>query len=338
MGGVKSTLFRELRVAVQVAEIDGREVKLDNIKCSYSVSIDASSKLAVVSFGDLFEDEQRDLLITVSVSRTAMTDGNDTAIPAVIHLAGANCKYTNVLQNVEVAGLPDGPARLFIKTSPNAPPISARNARVTGQQLRLLALDAMQVSMQLADSGNYSIAVARLNNAIKSAIDLVAQAYGLPEVSVRALLDGTESTQRGPIPADDIKMYSAVISDLKNSIKRCESSTAHNSFGGKLGQNNITKTYQSQRATYTAFGAVQENVFAQTSAMQTSFGYHNKKSAIAQRAASSAFGNFSVSASPVSGNNAILGNKVKPKTSWSFFGKGSGSRNPPPPPPPPAGI
>ncbi|KAJ3248441.1 hypothetical protein HDU78_000603 [Chytriomyces hyalinus] len=353
VGGVKSTLYRNLEIHMQAGDLvpEGFIARIDRVQTSYTVTTDREGRSSVICFDDLYEEEQRDVIVTMRVSKVGMlVDGqaNSVAEADKEHkLAWAACKYKSVLEKNKAVGYTDNDkVDLVVKTSATALQTRKANSSVTKQQLRLLALEAMNTSMELADAGNYAMAVARLKEAIEQVKETIANAHDIDKATVHSILEKHASgfsDLAGIFAPDDLNFYSSVVLDLEGSIKRSVSHTAQRS-GGHANQNAVKMIYSHQRATWSTTNAdMASNAFQQTSFLQQASAYQSHKSVTSQRMGTVAqplppqTGGFGFrSAPPQASTQPAAGSGVPPQptatmkkaskrgSGWFFGGSGSG--------------
>ncbi|KAI8829791.1 hypothetical protein BJ741DRAFT_652714 [Chytriomyces cf. hyalinus JEL632] len=292
VGAVKSTLYRNLEIHIQAADLvpEGFIAGIDRVQTSYTATTDREGRFSLICFDDLYEEEQRDVIVTMRVSKVGMlVDGQASSVSEADNehkLAWAACKYKSVLEKNKAVGYTDvDKVHLVVKTSATALQKKKANSSVTKQQLRLLALAAMNTSMELADAGNYAMAVARLKEAIEQVKETIANAHDVDKATVHSILEkhaSGGSDLAGIFAPDDLNFYSSVVLDLEGSIKRSVSHTAQRS-GGHANQNAVKMIYSHQRATWSTTNAdMASNAFQQTSFLQQASAYQSHKSVTSQ--------------------------------------------------------
>ncbi|KAJ3146841.1 hypothetical protein HK101_002288, partial [Irineochytrium annulatum] len=195
IGGVKATLFKSLAVSITcrwpaddcaVHSQPPLRVKIRDVHCAYPHDLDADAVGVVIDFGDLFAEESRDAVLTLTLEPTG-TFPITTA--SSISLLRADASYSLITPSLSHhPHLPSGPASLSLPllTTPG----QARelpDLHVCAQQLRLLVLAAVREAIALSDTGDHARARRHVLAAREWVLQSCAGAHGWGSGGARAL-------------------------------------------------------------------------------------------------------------------------------------------------------
>ncbi|KAI9352939.1 hypothetical protein BDR26DRAFT_929434 [Obelidium mucronatum] len=266
LGGIKSTVYKNFQISIKVPSA-AVNVKLAAVECSQDVAYENDT--AVVKFGDLFAEEQRDIIVkfsfTPATSNRMEIDGD--ALEHQRLLGVARYSYEDVFSSQNI-----------VHSSPTfSIPIAAQppvpvNSLVTRQVLRLLAVKQMKL---LASAPNRSVETAQawvqsLQLQIKR---LLIESYLLDSRTGFEINLLDESKVPTNIPAEDWPFIVAIVGDVIQSAKLKER-------GSEATRSAMLTTYSNQRAIYTSSDLAAEG---STSRFQSISGYQNRDSSSVQK-------------------------------------------------------
>ncbi|KAJ3016945.1 UNVERIFIED_CONTAM: hypothetical protein HDU68_011937 [Siphonaria sp. JEL0065] len=267
LGGIKSTVYQNFEVSIRVPE-NALGVRLLSVECSQDLLV--QDGVATIKFGDLFAEEQRDIIVkfglTSSADNRMVVD--DVALSPLIRSIGvANYSYKDALSGATVSRTtPAFSMPVVAHDVLNPQPF---NSLVTRQILRLLAIKKMKLFVQnstapsthfqaLNSTANYERAKEWLETVIKEIKKFIISCYCLDPISGMQINLLDEATVPANIPASDWPFIVAVANDVTQCAKLEER-------GAAAQRSAMLSTYSNQRATYTS---VDPNAAGSTSRLQ----------------------------------------------------------------------
>ncbi|KAJ3169415.1 hypothetical protein HK101_011472 [Irineochytrium annulatum] len=151
VGAIRTTVYKDVTVTVSIpasaAPSNGYSFKIRDIHSSYPVTIAAGLQTATVALGDLFAEETRDAVISLTAQRhLSVSAPRATPIPVIT----ADVSYTIIATSTLVHSLSSDAVPLLTLLTPSAVNLRAASARpaadahVNRQQLRVLALQSIK--------------------------------------------------------------------------------------------------------------------------------------------------------------------------------------------------
>ncbi|KAK7341859.1 hypothetical protein VNO80_24800 [Phaseolus coccineus] len=161
IGGLLSVVVQELQVEVGCAH---PHLQLSSVKAgSYQTSLMANARLATISVGDLYAEEERDFLVTVNVPVDESTDEMPLLIVRGLYRDPITKEMVALEENCEVKiQRPDIVGELVV------------SIEVDRQRNRLQAAEAMAEARVAAERGDLSTAVSILDNCHKALSETIS--------------------------------------------------------------------------------------------------------------------------------------------------------------------
>lgn len=161
IGGLLSVVVQELQVEVECVH---PHLQLSSVKAgSYQTSLMANARLATISVGDLYAEEERDFLVTVNVPVDESTDEMPLLIVKGLYRDPITKEMVALEENSEVKiQRPDIVGELVV------------SIEVDRQRNRLRAAEAMAEARVAAERGDLSTAVSVLDNCNKALSETIS--------------------------------------------------------------------------------------------------------------------------------------------------------------------
>ncbi|XP_047167285.1 E3 ubiquitin-protein ligase WAV3 [Vigna umbellata] len=161
IGGLLSVVVQELQVEVGCVH---PHLQLSSVKAgSYQTSLMANARLATISVGDLYAEEERDFLVTVNVPVVESTDEMPLLIVRGLYRDPITKEMVALEENIEVKiQRPDIAGDLVV------------SIEVDRQRNRLQAAEAMAEARVAAERGDLSSAVSVLDNCHKALSETIS--------------------------------------------------------------------------------------------------------------------------------------------------------------------
>ncbi|KAJ3126752.1 hypothetical protein HK100_010100, partial [Physocladia obscura] len=272
LGGVKTTMYRNLELKIctnGVADINDLRIKITSVKSSYPFVI--TEETATITYGDLFAEESRDILVDFCVE---LISGNEASVGSQ-SIANVECKYLDIFSGNSKNQ--DGP-ELSLPMVLFLPENAVWNWLVTREILRFLTMQAMKNALEKAERGDFSSSLVGFAETTREFAAIVQLAYKLDENTTSDLLLSqieSCSVNTSEIPAEHTICFSALLKDLKACESRCKNRASFQM--GMATQYQMQQTYVSQRATHTSIFS------GESSNLQTTWGYQGRNSSIMQK-------------------------------------------------------
>ncbi|KAJ3206300.1 hypothetical protein HDU67_008279 [Dinochytrium kinnereticum] len=177
IGGVKSTMFQDVVVTLSALQV-GR-VEITKINCSYDSDIMASRRLSTIQFGNIFNGESRDAIVHLEVSDYA---GISSLGSSTLALLQANCSFTISRSGRIISELPEATEPLIVSFhsgSSERPPGVKPDSMIVRQRLRIMALEGIRASIEMADNGGMEDARKKMVETRCAVIESISEAVSV---------------------------------------------------------------------------------------------------------------------------------------------------------------
>ncbi|KAJ3075048.1 hypothetical protein HDU98_009336 [Podochytrium sp. JEL0797] len=251
LGGIKSTIYKNLVISVTIPTTSP-VTQIKQIQCSQNFSL-ISPTSVTIEFGDLFADEQRDVIVQLALTPPSPT-------PVSSDLVLSSYSYTDAFTNQQVTGVANGNFTVTILPSVDPSPY---NPLVTRQLLRLKAIQRME---------DLSATEQWLDESIASLKQILETAYNMNPLMAAEMDLTKEATRPACISTQEWFFVVAIAKDVAQCARLEER-------GAEASQMAMLSTYVSQRATYSSPDPA--NV-GSTSLFSQASGYQGKMSSIVQ--------------------------------------------------------
>jgi len=179
MGGLMSVVAQNIKMHVEVAD-NASDVSIHDIFTSFDKTVVTPGKRYKVAIGDIFSEEQKDLLLDLKLPACDNPDEEQVLIK--VHV-----KYFNVMTAEDEECTSTMSLRRSAKDTPNG----ALSQRVAEQRARLDTRRAMDEAQQQADMGNLELARLRLHRC-----EVQVQAVGAGQTWARGYTEDLKLCQR----------------------------------------------------------------------------------------------------------------------------------------------
>ncbi|KAJ3061439.1 hypothetical protein HDU98_002652 [Podochytrium sp. JEL0797] len=236
LGGIKSTIYKNLVISVTIPTTSP-VMNITQIQCSQNFSF-ISPTSVTIQFGDLFAEEQRDVIVQLSLTPQSPTPkSNDLAVSSYM--------YSDAFTNQLMTGVTTGNFTVAVLPSVNASP---SNPLVTRQLLRLQAIKRMkEFTTLLVRNPSTSRSTTKLwfDETIASLSKILETAYNMSPLMASEMDLTKETTRPTCISAQEWSFVVAIANDVAQCARLEER-------GAQASQMAMLSTYVSQRATYSS--------------------------------------------------------------------------------------